>query len=56
MNLKEVLVEEICKEATKPMLVGNGKLKSFQHSIASNLGGLGVRRKESSASVLGLIR
>jgi len=56
VNLKEVLVEEICKEATKPMLVGNGKLKSFQHSIASNLGGLGVRRNESSASVLGLIR
>ena len=42
--------------STKPVSIGNGKLKSVRESIASNMASLGVRRNESSASVMGLIR
>ena len=42
--------------STKPLSIGNGKLKSVRESIASNVASLGVRRNESSASVMGLIR
>ena len=41
---------------TKPVSIGNGKLKSVRESVASNITSLGVRRNESSASVMGLIR
>ena len=42
--------------STKPLSIGNGKLKSVRESIASNVASLGVRRNESSTSVMGLIR
>ena len=42
--------------STKPLTIGNGKLKSVRESVASNITSLGVRRNESSASVMGLIR
>ena len=42
--------------STKPVSIGNGKLKSVRESVASNITSLGARRNESSASVIGLLR
>ena len=51
-NLKEIKIDHL----TKPMVIGNGKLKSVRESVSSNLTSLGQRRNESSTSVMGLIR
>ena len=50
--LKDITIDG----TTKPVSIGNGKLKSVRESVASNITSLGIRRNESSASVMGLIR
>ena len=55
-NLKEVKIGDMNCGLTKPVTIGNGKLKSVRESLASNLGNLSNRRNESSASMMGMIK
>ena len=60
-QLKEIKIDGLLPSQllTKPVTISNGnngKLKSVRESVASNLTQLGVRRNESAASVMGLIR